>query len=472
MLYKESSLFRFIKSSSIFLLGMVLSKAISILMLPLYTNHIPINDMGYYDLSLTYITIATSFFFFDIWVAILRYMYDGNTEIQQATSIKSGFAIFTLSSTMYLALGVVLSIIIKPNAIQWILMYGLFQNIASLLSFCARGFQKNTEFALSGIINSLFNVVCNMVFILGLNMGYESLYISAIIGFIAQSVYLLIFGKIFRSLKIGKFDKATAKSIFKYSLPLCLNSVAYWVLTSFNRIVLNVIYGSGENGIYAIGNKFSFVVGLITTCFTYAWQDLSFSKSNGQGVGKFYSNASSMYSKVLIVCTSLALPVIKIIFPILVGKSYSSAENTIPLFLIIATVSAISTFIGNIFYAIKETKMIFFSMVISALVNLVLCYPLITFLGINGANISVLISFIVNILVRCVVLRKKISFTMDKRIFYLLLPMLISIISFIYFDWKLNILVLIAMLVIMALYFKSYIKPYMMKIKQRKGNNV
>ena len=133
-----------------------------------------------------------------------------------------------------------------------------------------------------------------------LYVGYESLYISGIIGFIAQSLYLMLCGRIFKSLKVGRFDKAVTQSMFKYSLPLCLNSIAYWVLTSMNRVVLNAIFGNEANGIYAIGNKFSFVIGLITTCFTYAWQDLSFSKANEKGVGKFYSNASTMYSKVLI----------------------------------------------------------------------------------------------------------------------------------------------------------------------------
>ena len=45
-----------------------------------------------------------------------------------------------------------------------------------------------------------------------------------------------------------------------------------------------IIIGNEANGIYAIGNKFSFVIGLITTCFTYAWQDLSFSKADEKGV--------------------------------------------------------------------------------------------------------------------------------------------------------------------------------------------
>lgn len=465
----ESSLIRFIKSSGIFFIGSVLSKAISILMLPLYTNRIPTDDMGYYDLSLTYITIATSFLFFDIWVAILRYMYDGKTKQEQATAIKSGFSIFAVSSTLYLLLGLIFAQIFNPDAILWILLYGLFQNISNLLCFCVRGFQKNKEFAISGIISTGVNVLVNLILILGFGIGYESLYIAAIIGFTAQSFYLLLSGGIFASLKLGKYDRAITKSMFKYSLPLCLNSIAYWVLTSLNRVVLNGMYGNEANGIYAIGNKFSFVIGLITTCFTYAWQDLSFSKANEQGVGKFYSQASTMYSKVLLLCTALALPVIKIAFPILVGDAYSSSENTIPLFLVVAAVSAISTFIGNIFYAIKETRMIFISMVISAVANVALCYPLIMQFHINGANLSVLISFVINILVRCVVLRKRISFRLEKSIVHMFLPLGISSVAFIMLDWKMNIIAFIGILGFSLFYFKSYIKAFVQKIKSFRG---
>ena len=465
----ESSLIRFIKSSGIFFIGSVLSKAISILMLPLYTNRIPTDDMGYYDLSLTYITIATSFLFFDIWVAILRYMYDGKTKQEQATAIKSGFLIFVVSSVVYLLFGLIFTWIFNPDAIFLILLYGLFQNISNLLCFCVRGFQKNKEFAISGIISTGVNVLVNLLLILGFGIGYESLYISAIIGFIAQSAYLLLSGGIFSSLSLGKYDRAITKSMFKYSLPLCLNSIAYWILTSLNRIVLNGIYGNEANGIYAIGNKFSFVIGLITTCFTYAWQDLSFSKANEQGVGKFYSQASTMYSKVLLLCTALALPAIKIAFPVLVGDAYGSAENTIPLFLVVAAISAISTFIGNIFYAIKETRMIFISMVVSAIANVILCYPLIMQFHINGANLSVLISFVINILVRCVVLRKRISFRLDKSTVLMFLPLGVGSAAFIMLDWKMNVIAFIGILGFALFYFKSYIKVFVQKMKSFRG---
>ena len=465
----ESPLMRFIKSSGIFFIGSVLSKAMSILMLPLYTNRIPTDSMGYYDLSLTYITIITSCLFFDIWVAILRYMYDGKTKEERATAIKSGLAIFGISSVLYLAFGLIFAGIFNPEAIFWILLYGIFQNISILFCFCARGFQKNKEFAVSGILNTGINVLTNIVLILGFGLGYESLYISAIAGFVVQTLYLMAFADIFSSLRLGRVDIAVTKSMFKYSLPLCLNSVAYWVLTSLNRVVLNGIYGNEANGIYAIGNKFSFVIGLITTCFTYAWQDLSFSKANERGVGKFYSQATTMYAKVLMVCTALALPVIKAAFPVLVGDAYKSAENTIPIFLIVAAISALSTFIGNVFYAIKETRMIFISMVISAIINVLLSYPLITQFYINGANLSVLISFCVNIAVRCFVLKRRISFRLHKDIAVMLVPLIVSSIAFVVLDWKFNIVVFAATFIFTVAYFRTYIREFISKIKTMKA---
>jgi O-antigen/teichoic acid export membrane protein len=176
-----------------------------------------------------------------------------------------------------------------------------------------------------------------------------------------------------------------------------------------------------------------------------------------------------MYAKVLLLCTALTLPAIKAAFPILIGEAYRSAEITIPLFLTVAAVSAISTFIGNIFYAIKETRMIFISMVISAVTNVLLCYPLIRQYHINGANLSVLISFTVNILVRCVVLKKRIGFRLEKGIAVMLLPLAISSAGFILLDWKLNCVVVAAVVVFALFYFRSYLKGFLTKLRSTLG---
>jgi len=437
---KTSSIVQFIKTSGIFFVGAVLSKAISILLLPLYTRRIPTDEMGYYDLSLTYITIITSVLFFDIWVSILRFMYDGKTKDDKACIIKSGSRIFCYSAIGYFLVGCILAVTGKFQYIGLMIGYGISQNIAQLFSFCSRGFGKNKEFAISGIINTLINVTLNVVLIAGFSINFSALYISAICGFISQAIYLACTTDMVTSLVKSSSEKSITLSIFKYSLPLCVNSVAYWVLTSLNRVVLNRVYGNSANGLFAIGNKFSFVIALATTCFTYAWQDLSFSKANELGNdGTFYSRGCDLYTKVLTICTCLALPVIKVIFPFLVKGDYVGVDNTIPLFLINSMIAAVSTFVGNVFYAIKDTKTIFISMVASALLNICIGYPLIKIWDINGANLSIIISFVLNIFIRNIVLKKKVGFRFDIKIFPLLLWLAVVVLIYVFCSNMINI---------------------------------
>lgn len=448
---------RFIKSSAIFFVGTVLSKLIAVVMLPLYTSYIPTNDMGYYDLSLTYITIITSLFFIDIWVAILRYMYDrdGASE-NKASIVKSGFVIFAVSSIFYLMIAVIINNIFEIKGIFWITLYGLTHNLSTLFAYCARGYGKNIAFSISGIINTCINILSNIICIIYLSMGYEALYISGIIGYIAQVVFLSICTDTVRDVIKGHFDKNVMNSMFKYSLPLCVNSISYWLLTSFNRTIVNQVYGNSISGLFAIGSKFGMLINLVTTCFTLAWQDLSFSAENNMKPnekGRFYSKACNAYAVVLCICMIILLPGIKLIFPILVHSSYAESESTIPLFLGVAIISAASTFIGNVFYAIKDTKSIFYSMVAAALLNLAIGYPMIVNWGMNGANIAVILGYGLNIAIRSIILNKKLQFTLSYKIFFLIILIIISSLIYIYYNKTVNIIwiLFITMIIIFTL---------------------
>ena len=52
-----------------------------------------------------------------------------------------------------------------------------------------------------------------------------------------------------------------------FSLPLCMNSVAYWFLTSYNRVAISNVLSVSENGLYSIAGRFSSFITLFTTCF-------------------------------------------------------------------------------------------------------------------------------------------------------------------------------------------------------------
>ncbi len=435
---KENTFIRFMKSSGIFFFGNVMTKLISFFLLPLYTGLISVEHMGYYDVSIVYMNIGVSVLFFELWSAILRFMYDREQIDEKYRVIKTGSVIFLMSALAYSTVFLLLWLFADIECLWLIYLTGLTQCMVSFCTFSARGLNKNVDFAVSGIIAILVTALVNIACILWLQMGFIALYIGSIIGHIVQCLYLEIRTKLLVTSIRQKLNKAQIKEMVIYALPLCVNTISFWLLTGFNRIVLNWIMGDAANGLFAVGNKFGTLITMVTTCFTYAWQDVSFSHAaKSDNHGEFYSKACNLYSRFLLCGMLVVLPICFLGFNIMVNDSYSGALETIPLFLFVGVISAISSFIGNVFYAIKDTKTIFVSTIIAATVNVALVYPMIKVFGINGANISACIGFLVGILLRCIILHKKIHFRFGWKISGVLA--IYSVFSFVWFA-QLNIL--------------------------------
>lgn len=433
----NSSVLQFVKSTGIFFIGSSLSKMISFFLLPIYTSYISTDDFGYYDLSITYLTVCISLVFCDIWVSALRHMYDETNEEKKGHPLKAASVLFVLSFGIYVLGALALYFLANIPCLSLITTMGLLQAITNFYTFISRGYRRNIDFAISGIICTLSAALINIWQLAIMHMDYSSLYYSMIIGYSLQIVYLECRVHIFKRIIHEKIDWVLVKKMFFYTLPLGINAVAFWILNSFNRIAISHVLSVSENGIYAVGQKFANMLSFAMTCFLYAWQDLAFSKQENKG--SFYSKACTSYYVFLGIAISGLLPFIKIVFPFLVRGSYDEAEMMIPLSLAAAAMSGYSSFIGNIFYAIKNTKIIFISTVLSCIINLILCFPLISLLGLNGANLSILLSFTANVFFRNIILKKEIGMHLQwKKIMGITALVLASALFYIYSSTYVN----------------------------------
>ena len=414
-MYRGGNLSRFVRSSGIFFLGNILSKIISFFLLPIYTRYIAVDDMGYYDVSVAYTNMAISVVFFEIWSAVLRYMYDKDTVEGKYSAAKSGGTIFLASALVYAAGFTFFGSVLKISHWELIALQGFAQCAVSFYTFSARGLNHNVDFAVSGILSVLTSAGVNILLIVYYHKGFTAMYYGYIISALVQIIYLEMRTGLFRGVRKTIWDKAETGKMLLYALPLCVNTVSYWAMTGFNRLAVNWLMGNSANGILAIGNKFGTLITLVTTCFTYAWQDLSFSKAKDTDTrSEFYSQACNTYARFLFCGMLLLIPVCHIAFNIMITNPvYAEAESTIPLFLLVSVLSAISTFIGNVFYAVKDTKTIFFSTITSALINMAIVFPAIKLWGMNGANIAACVGFICNTLIRTIILHKKIGFAFN-----------------------------------------------------------
>lgn len=464
------------KSTGTYFLGSVLSKVIVFFMLPLYTAYIPAANMGYYDSSVAIITFFISVLFLDIGIGIMRFMLEKKQEGQdQKYALYSGIIIFLASSGLYALLAVICAIVFDFQYFLWIAIYGFLVSLNQVYGFITRAYGANVLYAVSGIVTTLINVGCNLVFILVLKWDYKSLYISFIISRIIHIIILEFKCKLIVNFSLRFFDKELFRKMLFFSMPLCLNSIAFWFLNSANKVIVTAVMGTEYNGYLAVADKFTQILYLVSSCFQLAWQELTFSKENklNQSTGVYYSKAFDLYLRILMGGLLLAIPAIKIglaIFPDFIDSQYYDSIILIPLALTGTIFSVANLFLGSIFGGLKKNNVIFISTLVGAIVNVVVIFALINYLGVMAANIAFISGFAVALFVRTFVLKKQINMKVKYWYFAILIPLL-AIVIFIYnnLGWIYNLIAFFALVCICIIVFKEEIMKILNKFKKRRA---
>ncbi|SHF32082.1 lipopolysaccharide biosynthesis protein [Lactonifactor longoviformis] len=410
-------LIRFLKASGIYFIGTVLIKLVSFLMLPIYTKYISPEDMGTYDLASAYITFLCSVLYLDIWAGIMRFMFEHDTREKKKKPINSGFAIFLLSTAVYTAIIIGVGCVAHIPYLFYIYLFGLLMNTQILFGYLARGFGKNVLYASSGLIGTLVTTVSNIILIVVFKMNYSAMFISGCIGYMVNIAIVGYGIRAHELISVKKFDYGIFKQMFRFSIPLCMNSVAYWFLTSYNRVAISNILGKEANGLYAVATRFGSVINLFTSCFNMAWQEISYSKeaTSDSDNSNFYSVAINSFIQFLGMGLILLVPVVFFVFPIMIDDSYNEAKNMVPIYLLATIASSTSSFLGNIFSAIKKNDILFFTTVVGSIVNVICVHLLLPVLGVQGASIALFLGFLINVIIRIRILSKEIRVKMDMR---------------------------------------------------------
>jgi len=424
-----------------YFVGNVLSKIVIFLLLPLYTKYISPSSFGYFDLMSTYINLAIPVLSVSIWVAMMRFMFDHKNDCDKIVSVVNGTLIFVSSLAVYSIVFFVAAIMMEIEYAFYVYLYGLIFALTHHYSHLARGYQHNFLFALSGLIGTIITVVCNVLLIIGFDMDYKALYISWCIGNLLQVIMLESRVRLVANFNFKHVNSALLLQMARYAFPYSINSVFWWILTGYNRVVIANALDVEQNGIYSVATKFSLALNLIAASVSLAWQEAAFKKGgNGENDGFYYSHAADLYIRFLMLGTVLLLPFVYLVFPILIDETYKEARVLIPLNILGTVVGIYAQFQGSIYGAIKQTRAIFYSTLISGLINVGLIWILIFPYGPQAANISMLIGFLVNVIIRSVILNTYMSYRVDYQfLFLLLVPLvIISMYFFIYAGWAWN----------------------------------
>lgn len=446
------------------------SKILVFLLLPLYTSVLSTEEYGIVDLITNTVNVLYPILTLSIMEATLRFAFDRNINKEDVLT-NSLFVVLVSGVMIVLSTPFIkyISIELSSNWAWFIVIY-LGLTLQQVLSQYIKGIGKTKIFAVSGVIQTAVMILSNIVCLLFLKFGIRGYLFSLVIGYIVVCLYLIVIGKI--TIHKFKINCALMKQMLRFSIPTIPTIVAWWISTSADKYIIIAYLGIAASGIYSVAYKIPSILTMLTSIFTSAWTLSAIQNVDEKDNAQFHTTIYTYFNIVNVIACSMLILLSKFLAKILFGNDFFDAWHYVPLLLVAYVFSGLAGFMASSFRAAKETKGLFSSTVIGAVVNIVLNFYFIKKFGNMGAAVTTVIGFAVTFYIRSQSIKKIINIEIDlfkDSIVYLLLVVQALLMSF---EVKYAYLICVLILcLICSIYMKpiyKVINKFFMVIKNRR----
>ena len=417
-----------IKGTIIYAIGSFGSKILNLLIVPLYTFYIIPEELGNYDLILTTINLLIPIVTFQITDAAYKKIVDKFKEKEKIISCT--YWILLVSSVISLILCIFIGkYVIGIRYAIYLAVMLLLQMWLSSLQRLLRALKKQKIFVLSGIFQTFCFFIMILILVCAINLKIDGLCIGYIISNFFAIAFILIQCRELIVKKIT-YNKKNLHEMLNFSIPLIPNAMNWWLINSSDKYIIRLFLGASSNGIYSVASKFPAVLQTVNGLFYSSWQDVAIREEAGEERDKFYTNTFEKYYELIFGLVLIAIPATRVVLPLVVSAEYESAALYSTFMYLGMAFQGFSSFYGINYLNQSKTFGATSTSIIAAVINLVIDFILMPFIGLYAAGISTFVGFLVMWLIRVKQTKKITNIQINKKKFisYLFLSIICAIV--------------------------------------------
>lgn len=407
---------KFIRKLFVYGIGNVSTRAISFLLIPIYTRYVQPEHYGKADLIYYTVAILVSTVFMEIWTALLRFSYDNREKESIEKVFSNTMAISFIMLIPFIILQLLVTNIIYPEISIYSVLYGVGLLFLQIYLFMTRAVNKSKVFVISGIVNSITQVISAVILVVLLKFQASVVILAPLIGTLSALVYIEIRCGFTKYFDISKVKLKFINQIIRFSIPLAFNSIAYWAIANFNKYYTVYAFGYEASGYISVINKITLVITLAGSIFGLAWQEAAFESSNDKNRGMYYKNMFGVYLSLFTFATALCIYIFNFTFDIIVGQDFINAKFLLIPSFYMTFFSGIAGFFGQIFNAEKKTKFLMYSTFTGFAVNLIVLLIFNNNIGLMVVPFASATSFLIVSLTRYIGVKKYVEFKLENII--------------------------------------------------------
>ena len=386
------------------------SKLLVFLMVRFYTGYLTPSDYSTADLITQTANLLFPIISMGIADGVFRFVLDRESDKKSVFTI--GALCIAAGSLLFFIIAPLLGLVDDFKGYVWlIVVYTIASCLHSLCAFYLRAIGKTAMFAIQGIINTMLVIALNILFLAVFDMGILGYVLSVVLADTLCTAFLVVKEKLWKAITL-KPDFGLLKPMLKYSIPLIPTTIFWWVTSVSNRYMVNAFIGSEANGLYAVSYKLPTLLTLVSTMFMQAWQYSAVAEDDGnrEEHAKFFSTVWCSFQAVMFLAGSAVIAFAKVATKILTADEYYSSWQYVPLLSVTMIFTAFVSFTGTVYTINKKSVLSFLTAFVGAASNVVLNFILIPTVGVQGAALASVTSYLLVFIIRCFNVKKYIAF--------------------------------------------------------------
>ncbi len=389
------------KNALIYSFGNITSKAVSFLLIPVYTQFLSSYEVGVIVLLEVLEALYNSAAPLGMMNSLWRYFSIEQERNKERHLISShyffimgfnvGFLLILMCGSTWVA-EIYLSDNGYSSLIKWFFL-AIFLGLSRVFILSLfRIYEKAIQFTALAIVDLLILVTLSVWFVVKLKLGIEGVIyaklISSAIMFVVTAVYVTWrFGM---RIEIGIMRRS-----IKYGFPLIFHGIALLILSLSDRVLIKEFLSVEKSGIYGISYKFGMIMNMVlVTPFIQAWQPVMFRLENKSNQREIYNRVALHFIQIATIAWLLVSVIAKYLVKIASPEEFHAGVIIIPwvafayLLYGLQNIFKAGALLGN-----ETAKMSSYTS-LSAGLNILLNIIMIPVWGIGGAALATVVSYL------------------------------------------------------------------------------
>jgi O-antigen/teichoic acid export membrane protein len=395
------------KDTAIYGISTIVGRFLNFLLVPFYTHFISPGAMGVYTNIYAYLAFLNIVYIYGMDAAFMKYSSLAVAEEKKQTFSTAYLAVvlttMLFSGLLFMLRFPFVRLMEVPAGYARLFYYTIFILLFDtlvLIPFASlRLERKAKKFAFIKLGNILLNLGLNLLFFIKLRMGIEAIFAANLIA--SAATFLVLLPDIWARL-CWRIQGPLFRRMLGFGLPYLPASLASIMIHVIDRPIVLALTDAHTLGLYQTGHKLGIFMMLVVSMFQYAWQPFFLNNAREK-------NAREMFAKVLtlfVLAASVIWIVVTLLIDVAAGWEFAPGRSLIarqflpglvvvPVILLAYLFNGIYVNLQVGLYIKEKTK--YFPVITGAgaLVNVSANLLLIPHLGIMGAALAVLASYMV-----------------------------------------------------------------------------